>query len=493
MYTLTATLIRNGREIAHNDTDNEDFTFVVEESENGLTGTLTARRDFIMKQLVLTTPRAFDGDDLFFANGWQSWTTSMEHSRKDNTRGITKLARFSKDAVQISGASGDYAFTTYGEAGVFHSWSYTYFRRAGSRFIDLWGSRSERNGFTMFEVDMNRGVFRIAKDIDGLAVSAGETVPVFDLCRIQDEYNRAFDAYFFDFIGLSRPKLDRMAGYTSWYNYFQDINESIILRDLDGLDRADGAAQVFQIDDGFEPAVGDWLTPDRKKFPNGLRPVVQKIHEKGYKAGLWLAPFCAQITSQISRKHPDWMIRDNQSNRRILAHFGWGGAFALDLYNPEVRDYLKQVFDTVLNDWGFDMVKLDFLYAACIQPRLGKTRGTLMCEAVDFLRELCGDKLILGCGVPLGACWGVFEACRIGTDVNKNFYGTFYNKINFNNEIPNSRWSMVNTIFRRGLDGRAFANDPDVFFLRDDNLNYSLPQKLLLAKVNDLCGSVLFM
>lgn len=48
-------------------------------------------------------------------------------------------------------------------------------------------------------------------------------------------------------------------------------------------------------------------------------------------------------------------------------------------------------------------------------------------------------------------------------------------------------------MFRRCLDGRAFANDPDVFFLRDDNLKYTVLQKLLLAKLNDICGSIIFM
>ena len=51
---------------------------------------------------------------------------------------------------------------------------------------------------------------------------------------------------------------------------------------------------------------------------------------------------------------------------------------------------------------------------------------------------------------------------------------------------------MLNSVFRHGLDGRAFANDPDVFFLRDENLTYTLEQKMLLAKVNDITGSILF-
>ena len=50
----------------------------------------------------------------------------------------------------------------------------------------------------------------------------------------------------------------------------------------------------------------------------------------------------------------------------------------------------------------------------------------------------------------------------------------------------------MNTVFRRHLDGRAFCNDPDVFFLRDDNLKFTWEQKELLAKINHLFGNVLF-
>ena len=61
----------------------------------------------------------------------------------------------------------------------------------------------------------------------------------------------------------------------------------------------------------------------------------------------------------------------------LFASHNWGGFYALDIYNEEVRQYLKKVFDTVLNTWGYDMVKLDFLYACCIIPYNNKSRGEI--------------------------------------------------------------------------------------------------------------------
>lgn len=79
---------------------------------------------------------------------------------------------------------------------------------------------------------------------------------------------------------------------------------------------------------------------------------------------------------------------------------------------------MKTVFDTVLNTWGFGLVKLDFLFAAAMVPRLGKTRGEIMWDAITLLREVVGDNIILGSGVPLASAWGRVSYCRIGSDVS---------------------------------------------------------------------------
>ena len=51
---------------------------------------------------------------------------------------------------------------------------------------------------------------------------------------------------------------------------------------------------------------------------------------------------------------------------------------------------------------------------------------------------------------------------------------------------------MNNSIFRRHLNQRVFCNDPDVFFLRKINLDFTDEQKFILGKVNNLFGDVLF-
>ena len=489
-YSLNAAVADGSAEKKITDYDNDWFTLTVKETSDGIRAVLHAKRDLTMKKFALSRPRTFQDNDRFFANGYQSWSTSEEKKKTDNTMKAIQLAKITDLTWQIAANNSDYNFATYGTPGVFHSWSLTYLRKAGSTDIEFYGSRNERTGFTMFDVDMQKGRFTIAKELDGLALKAGQDYTALDLYKETGEYDSVFDHYFFDVMKYSKPKVDRMTGYTSWYNLGSKITEETILRDLNGLDPAKDKVSIYQVDDGYEPAVGDW-TGASKKFPDGMKYVADQIHAKGYQAGIWVAPFCAQTTSKVVREHPDWLVRDSKG-KLVIGNGGWGGAFVLDIYKPAVRDYLRKEFDTILNDWGYDMVKLDFLYATAIVPRDGKTRGQLMAEGVDFLREICGDKIILGCGVPLASCQGVFDACRIGPDENSTFTGDIVNKLNVTNEVPSTRNGIANTLFRRFYNGRAFASDPDVFYLRD-GIKYTEDQKLLLAKINDLGGSILFM
>jgi alpha-galactosidase len=216
--------------------------------------------------------------------------------------------------------------------------------------------------------------------------------------------------------GNDNPRL-HVNGWTSWYNYYGDVSEKIINENVDALTTNKYPIDIFQIDDGFQTAIGDWLSIN-KKFPSGMKVVADKVKGAGFKAGLWLAPYAVGFTSRIVKEHPDWLIVDPDTKKPVVAGPNWGGFYALDMYNSCARAYLKEVFDTVLQDWGFDMLKLDFCFAAAMIPRLGKTRGEIMWEAMELIRDLVGtEKLILGCGVPLAAAFRKVDYCRIGSDV----------------------------------------------------------------------------
>lgn len=450
--------------------------------------TLTTAKNIELVSANVLYDRYFETNELFFANGFQSWTTSREYKRGDVQNGLNPISKI-PFIKKYAGATGDYHFTKYGK-NLYHSFTYSYLRYGEK--VYLIGSLNERTGYTIIYADMEENVLEICKDVEGVLVSANGEYELFNYIHTHGTYDEVFDTYFNAYPLKHTGRVDHFAGYTSWYNYYQNINESIILRDLEGLKRAGDAANLFQIDDGYETKVGDW-TIDEKKFPRGLAPVVDAIHSQGLRAGLWCAPFSAQYKANIVKNHPDWLIKDKKG-KPVVGGIAWGGFYALDLEKEEVRTYIRQLFSKIFDEWGFDMVKLDFLYSAAIYPRNGKSRGTLMCEAMDFLRECCGDKILLGCGVPLGPSFGVVDACRIGCDAETSFKDKFYVGLT-NQEVISTRNAMNNAIFRRHLNGRIMANDPDVFFLRKGGVKtakYNDTQKKLLARINHMFGSVLF-
>ncbi len=408
-----------------------------------------------------------------FMNGFQTWSFSPEMTRTDSTKGLGPLPA---PVIRHFGVDryGDYYFRSYpAKKGVSQGTSYCYFRE-GDRYR-LIASLDEAPGYTQFEYHAGTNRLIIRRDCAGLAVN-GE-YPVLDLYVAAGTEQEVFDGWF-KALGVVPRTKEKLTGYTSWYNRYEDISEETILADLEGAAEVLQPGDLFQIDDGWEPAVGDWLSSDPEKFPSGMKAMADAIHEKGFKAGLWLAPFAAGKRSRLYEEHPKWFYLHDREP--WYCGCNWGGFYALDFDFPEVRDYLKETFRKVFDEWGYDLVKLDFLYAAAPFGDAKETRGGRMIRAMKFLRELCGDKLILGCGVPLMPAFGLVDYCRISCDVSLDWDDSPWMRLT-NRERISTRQAILNAIYRRQLNGRAFGNDPDVFYLRDTNLKLTPEQKKMLA------------
>lgn len=469
------------------DCQNDDVAFDLQQNANGLKLTVIPKKAISDISFYLEREYDFSGDKRFFANGFQSWTDTKEFAKGEMMadEGLIGRGIFGKSPFGIN-LVGDYTFVDQPkEYGVFHSISFAYVRDGKS--IDLFGSLNDRTGYTIIYADMNKNTLKYSKDVEGITIN--EPYELLDLYFDNGEYYAVFDRYF-DAMNI-KPLTDRkIKGYTSWYNYYQNISEDIILRDLEAIGKRSDLVNTFQIDDGYQTAVGDWLSIDKKKFPNGLKPVADKIHEKGLKAGIWLAPFGAQRGSKIVEEHPDWLVK-NKKGKPIIVGANWGGFYPLDIDNQQARDYIKGVFDVVLNQWGFDLVKLDFLYATAVVPMHNKTRGQLAYESIDFLRECVGDKQILGCGVQQMPCFGKVEYMRIGADMSLGWKHSLIRK-NMHREDVSTPNAIHNSVYRRCLNKRVFLCDPDVFLLRKTNIHFTPQQQRVLAKFIKLFGEVLF-
>ena len=479
---------KTGKELKTTEISNDDVSFDLRQTENGLTLTVIPKKEISDISFYLERGYEYPQDSKFFANGFQSWTDTKEFAKNElmADEGIVGKGLFGKSPFGMN-LVGNYTFVEQSkECGVFHSNSFAYVRN--EKNIDFFGSLNDRTGYTIIYADMNKNTLRFSKDVEGITIS--EPYELLDLYFDNGGYDEVFDRYFAKM--NVKPLTDKkIKGYTSWYNYYQKINEKIILRDLDAISEKTDKVNTFQIDDGYQTAVGDWLSINKTKFPNGMKPIVEKIHAKGWQAGLWLAPFGAQKGSKLASEHSDWLVK-GKNGKPIMVGANWGGFYAIDIDNTDARAYIKNVFDTVLNDWGFDLVKLDFLYATAVVPLHNKTRGQLAYESIDFLRECVGNKQILGCGVQQMPCFGKVEYMRIGADMDLGWKHKFFRNLTHREDVstPNA---IHNSVYRRCLNNRAFLCDPDVFLLRRSNIKFTFKQQKVLAKFIKLFGSVLFM
>jgi hypothetical protein len=216
--------------------------------------------------------------------------------------------------------------------------------------------------------------------------------------------------------------------------------------------------RIIQLDDGFQKAAGDWDT--NAKFPQGHRWLTNTIHARGYKAGIWIAPFVVGEDSDLYRAHPDWLVKRADGSLATLwgDHPSWGGRlYSLDPSLPAVRAWLAGLFRKITHEWGYDYIKIDFLYFPLNQNGVLAGNGTPVSayrDALKAMRRGAGpDAYILGCGAPIGPSIGLMNGNRIGPDVSTGWPGV----INAARNVANRQW----------MHNVWWQNDPDAMVIRE--------------------------
>lgn len=450
---------------------------------------INPKTEIYLRTFTLTETIDYTDKLAVLVNGFQSWTETREYYL---TEKIPKLSGLFWDMMS---RSGDYTiFKNANKKGYLHSFNHTYITYKGNSDVVFYGSLNEKNVYTIFQHTVPNGKLLIHADCMGLKL-VNKPFTLLNYIKGESTTESFWSVYNAE-LQLTTPKAKPATGWTSWYNYYTKIDEKIIEENLNAFAEKKIPIDFFQIDDGWQTQTGDWLTVNQK-FGGTMKPIADKIKSKRYMAGLWIAPFIASEGSETYKKHPDWFIKLDEE-KKVTAGFNplWGGTkngwfFCLDIYNDDVIKYLENIFSKTFTDWGFDMVKLDFLYAAAIVPRNNKTRAQVMYDAMKLLRRLCGDKFILGCGVPLAQSYGLVEYCRIGADVGLNWDTKWMRNLNQRERVSTIN-TLLATINRRGMNGRGFLNDPDVFILRDENNKLIVNQQRTLLIVNHIFGGLVF-
>ncbi len=321
------------------------------------------------------------------------------------------------------------------------------------------GALDERNGNVLLLGGLGMAAPRIAADDRTLIGHAeDDTAPWFLAYGTEEVVFGRYAALLTERLG-SR---DRRAGnvWCSWYSYYNEITQPLMHQTIDGLQGL--PFDVVQIDDGWQPRVGDWEAgPD---FPAGMAALAEHIGDRGFRAGLWLAPFIASADSRTFRERRHLFLRDDDGEPMVAGH-NWGGPYyALDTTAAETIEHLVDVFGRV-KSWGYDYLKLDFMFAGALPASRARDvpREQAYRDAVTLIRELVGDETyLLGCGVPVIASIGVFDGVRVGPDTAPYWY---IRERADDYSSPAARNAVVTSLHRLWLRG-AFELDPDVVYFR---------------------------
>ena len=346
-------------------------------------------------------------------------------------------------------------------------------------------------------LDARHHLGTVEADLDGVAVRA-----LFDGVPLSAGATRVLDPIWLadgdagerysDFASLwgltAQARMNARAplGWCSWYQYFADVTPSDVRANLEAV--AGRGFEVVQIDDGYQRAIGDWLSTC-DAWAEGLGPIVHEIQHAGLQAGIWTAPFLAVADSDVLRAHPDWTTTHGPTGYPSKAAYNagnWGGwALALDTTRPEVLDHLRSTY-AALTEQGFDYHKIDFCYAAALPAKRHdptKTRAESLRLGLEAVRDGIGDDaFLLGCGCPFGPAVGVVDAMRVSADVAP-VWSPDASWPGLEEAAPAAVNAIAASVLRAPMHRRLFINDPDCLLLRPTDTRLDAAQRSFLAAV----------
>src|SRR5439155_6999008 len=145
-------------------------------------------------------------------------------------------------------------------------------------------------------------------DTEGLTLGAGETWTLEELMVSSGADRGRLLAELGDRLAMHHPPLSVAhppSGWCSWYCFGPRVTAQQMLDYLNVIATPFPALRYVQIDDGYQSAMGDWLTTGNA-FGGNVRTVLDQIRRRGFEPAIWVAPFVAEAESAIFHAHPDW-------------------------------------------------------------------------------------------------------------------------------------------------------------------------------------------
>lgn len=144
----------------------------------------------------------------------------------------------------------------------------------------------------------------------------------------------------------------------SWEAMYFGVQERKVIKLAETAKKV--GIELFVLDDGWfgkrnddTSSLGDWFD-NKEKLPGGLSGLSAKIKAMGLKFGIWVEPEMVNENSELYRKHPDWVLRNPNTNHALSRN-----QMVLDIAKQEVQDYIIEAMSDVFSRSQADYVKWD--------------------------------------------------------------------------------------------------------------------------------------
>ena len=88
------------------------------------------------------------------------------------------------------------------------------------------------------------------------------------------------------------------------------------------------------------------------------------------KPGIWISPYVISEPTELFQKHPEWLLKKADGSLKRVGNWPEDAEppadenpkrYCLDITHPGAAKWLHDLIDTIVNDWGYEMIKIDFM------------------------------------------------------------------------------------------------------------------------------------
>ncbi len=305
---------------------------------------------------------------------------------------------------------------------------------------------------------------RVSQDLENLELAPGKSFNLESMSVDSGEDREALLDQLAQRLNHHHPPLKHSpipCGWSSWICFGPGVTSKDVASNSAWIKQNLPALKYVQIDDGYQPWMGDWLDTG-KAFGGGVQNVLKQIRADGLEPALWVAPFVASPESKLFQKHPEWFMKDADgkplpSNKVTFGGWRLGPWYALDATHPGAQQWLEETFRTMTRDWGVTYFKLDAnfwgtMHGAKLHDPTA-TRIEAYRRGMQAILRGSEKGFILGCNHPLWPSLGLIHGSRSSMDISRKW----------NSFTSTGRENL----YRTWQNGKIWAIDPDSLLLGD--------------------------